>query len=371
MGRAEGMSPSVDVAMPGNRLGRTAPSPRVGLYALAQRRAIPLRVVWEITKRCNLRCYHCYVARPGEELPTARALAIVGELAEAGCLGVTLTGGEVGLRTDFLELAMAIKRQRMQLTVFTNGTVLDDSALRCLAELGSLQVAVSLYGATAASHDRVTGVSGSFDRTLASVRLLRTLGVSCRVHGVLLRDTIAEFFAVADLAEGLGCEWRFDPSVTPTQEGGLAVLEHRVRAKDLRDLLLSPRLAGKTKEYAAGHGDGTRGGKSLGNCGAGFVSAYIAADGDVFGCMGLSPAFGNLVEHSFARAWHGPTAEAHRERMQRPLVECSACDMSGFCTTRCPRMAAVEDGELSGPSARACEIARAVQDWHEELRNQG
>lgn len=346
---------------------RTASSPREALYARAARQAIPLRVVWEVTKRCNLKCSQCYVGSPGAELPTARCLALVDELADAGCMSVTLTGGEVGLRPDLLELAAKIRRRRMLVYFFTNGTVMTDGELRALAALGPVGVAVSMYGADAVTHESVTRVRGSFARSVATLRLLRSLGVSCRVHGVLVRETAGEFTAIAELAESLGCEWRFDPSVTPSEDGCTDVLSHRVSMDELRGFFQHPKLAGKTKEYVASHRDPSGQVRHVGNCGAGIVTAYIAADGAVYPCMGFPPAFGNVAQVSFAAAWRSPEAEAHRQRMREPLPHCSACELEQYCTTRCPRVAAVEDGDMTGPSKRACEMANLVRDWRDGL----
>jgi radical SAM protein with 4Fe4S-binding SPASM domain len=347
---------------------RTARPLRDGLYALAAARAVPLKAVIEVTRRCNLRCYHCYVEDAGRELPTDRLVGLLQELAEQGCLMVTLTGGEVALRDDFLELAAAVKRQRMQLSVLTNGTAFTQSDLESLARLKPARVAVSVYGVTPEAHERVTGVPGSFEQAMTAVRALRSLGVQCCLHGTLLKESCEEFAKVADLAEELGCDWRFDPTVVPTQSGGGQVVEHRVSVEQLQEFFFHPKTAGRTKEYAASR-DGTTIRRRATNCGAGSTSVFVSSDGDVYACMGFAPAFGNIAHRSFSDVWCGAEAEAHRQRMREPLVTCDACELLRYCTIRCPRLAAVEDGDLSGPSARACELAGMVRDWRESLQS--
>jgi radical SAM protein with 4Fe4S-binding SPASM domain len=347
---------------------RTARPVRDGLYARALDRAVPLKAVIEVTERCNLRCYHCYVDKAGQELPTDRLVGLLQELAEEGCLMVTLTGGEVALRDDFLELAAAVRRQRMQLTVLTNGTAFTPSDLDDLARLKPARVAVSVYGATPEVHESVTGVPGSFERSMATVRTLRSLGVSCRLHGVLLDENCAEFGKVADLAEELGCDWRFDPTVVPTESGGRHVVDHRVSVHKLQRFFFHPKTAGRTKEYAVSH-DGIEARRRATNCGAGTAAVFVSSDGDVYACMGFPPTFGNILHESFATVWRGAVAEAHRRRMLEPLATCDACDLLRYCTVRCPRLAAVEDGDLSGPSSRACELAGMVRDWRESLQD--
>jgi radical SAM protein with 4Fe4S-binding SPASM domain len=330
--------------------------------------------VIEVTKRCNLRCYHCYVEDDdqqdaGRELTTDRLTGLLHELAEQGCLMVTLTGGEVALRDDFLELAAAAKRQRMQLSVLTNGTAFTQSDLESLARLKPARVAVSVYGVTPEAHERVTGVPGSFERAMTAVRTLRSLGVRCSLAGALLRENCEEFAKVAGLAEELGCEWRFDPTVVPTESGGRQVVEHRVSVQQLQQFFYHPKTAGRTREYEVSHGDPVIR-RHAANCGAGSASVFISSDGGVYACMGFPPAFGSIVRESFAGVWRGTEAEAHRQRMRQPLATCDACELLRFCTVRCPRLAAVEDGDLSGPSARACELAGMVREWREHLQNE-
>ena len=146
---------------------------------------------FELTKRCNLGCYHCYVVKREDELPTSRWLELVDEVADAGCLSVTLTGGEVCLREDWLTIARAVRRARMVVSIFTNGTLLDEDALDALAQLTPAIVSLSLYGSDADTHDAVTMVRGSFERTMRSLRGLRDRGVRCRVSTVLMKETFS------------------------------------------------------------------------------------------------------------------------------------------------------------------------------------
>ena len=56
--------------------------------------------------------------------------------------------------------------------------------------------------------------------------------------------------------------------------------------------------------------------------------------------------------------------------MRRPLPVCSQCELVNYCTVRCPRLAVVEDGDVSGPSRRACDVAGMVKELHAVLHKQ-
>jgi radical SAM protein with 4Fe4S-binding SPASM domain len=77
--------------------------------------------------------------------------------------------------------------------------------------------------------------------------------------------------------------------------------------------------------------------------------------------------FGNVAAKPFSDVWQGPAAAAHRRAMRGPLPVCSRCDLLDYCTVRCPRLAVVEDGDVCGPSRRACELAGMVKEMRTVL----
>ena len=173
--------------------GRAAHPLRDRLHARAYEKNLLLRVLFEITKRCNLRCYHCYVAGPTDELGTERILMLLDEFAAEGCMNVTLTGGEVGLRNDFLTIARGVKQRRMTLSVLTNGTAFSEEQLDELAAIKPHACQREHLRRHGAGHEKVTGVPGSFARSLATVKYLNERGVRCDIHTVLMRDNFDDF----------------------------------------------------------------------------------------------------------------------------------------------------------------------------------
>lgn len=348
--------------------GRGPLSVRERFRARARGALVPVKAQLELTTRCNLRCVHCYVSdhrRP--ELPLGRVLRLVDELADAGCVVVGLTGGELALREGWLDVAARVRRRGMLLSVLTSGTAFTASDLRQLIALGPTKVSVSLYGSTAARHEAVTRVRDSFDASLSTVRTLTTAGIRCRISSVLMRQTIDDFQAIAALAERLGCEFAFDPTVAPCDDGTCDVTDLRVEPQRLMEFYLSEIIAPRSRPGQLATASQAPNRLAPANCDAGFSSVFVDAQGNVYPCMGFPPAFGSLVGVSFRETWMGPVAAAHRKAMERPLHGCDGCGIVAYCQTRCPRLAAVEDGDLSGPSSWACEITRITVEMHEQL----
>ena len=345
---------------------RTAHQARDALFTLSRTHAVLQSAQLELTKRCNLHCYHCYVTGAPVELPTSRWLGIVDELEAEGCLHVTLTGGEVGLRHGWLQIAERVKERRMTLRVLTNGTVFSSDDIVRLADLRPLLVGVSLYGGTAAAHERVTGVPGSFDRSVASLRMLRERGVRCRIGCTLMPETLPEVDGIIDLGEQFGCEFMFDPMVAARADGDRSVLAYRLSADQVREYLSNERI--RARRLRARH-NGEAGKRQPGSgvyCGAGITSAVIDANGDVFPCMGFPPPLGSVETDAFQASWHSSVAVAHRARMRAPLPDCVGCGYGDHCGARCPRQALVEVGNMSGVPPGTCELTAMAMDLFAE-----
>ena len=198
-------------------------APLASLLARARRDRRLLSVLCELTHRCNLRCRHCFlaVAAPDDaplacqELDTGAALAVVDELAALGVLYVTFSGGEPLVRADFFDLAAHVRRRRLALRVYTNGTLLTAPAAARLAALHPLAVEISVYAAEPATHDAITGVPGSSAATMVALRRLHALGVRTVCKTPLMAVNAGQVAALATLAEEVGA--RFQPDTVLTR----------------------------------------------------------------------------------------------------------------------------------------------------------
>jgi AdoMet-dependent heme synthase len=320
-------------------------------------RAIPLSVHVDLTMRCNERCVHCYrVIEDRAELTTAELTALLGDLARAGTLYLTFSGGEIFLRPDLFALIAEAKRLRFDLRLKSNALLITGERARRLRELGVRQVDVSIYSVDAAVHDAVTAIPGSLARSLAGIERLRAAGVGVKINCPLMRATVGGYREVRALAERLGVACGIDPMITARNDGDPAPVRLRIgRAaltEVLRDATLSP-------EPLPGEIPPVRPDLDEIACGAGHNACYVSAYGDVMPCVALPLACGNIRQRPFAEIW-SDSREMRRVRSIRirDLHTCAGCQAAAFCT-RCPGQALVEDGDLYGPSTAACEHALA------------
>jgi len=149
------------------------------LHRRAAARRQPVNGTFELTERCNLTCRMCYVrqapgdaARRAQELSAAAWLDLARQAADHGMVFLLLTGGEVFLRPDFFEIYTPLTRLGLILTLFTNGTLITEARAARLAEAPPSRTEITLYGATAATYEAVTGVPGGYARCCAGIEAL-------------------------------------------------------------------------------------------------------------------------------------------------------------------------------------------------------
>jgi len=169
----------------------------------------PLRpiVSWNITKRCNLRCVHCYIdagEAEANELTTKEALDVVDQMAEVGVPLILFTGGEPLVRHDFFEIAQYARDRGIKLVLSTNGTLITPEVAKRLKEVGVVYVGVSLDSISADFHDRFRGVQGSFAAALTGIRNAIEAGLDVGLRFVVTAKNIHEVGEYVDFAASLG-----------------------------------------------------------------------------------------------------------------------------------------------------------------------
>jgi radical SAM protein with 4Fe4S-binding SPASM domain len=161
-------------------------------------------VVWNITRRCNLRCIHCYSDSDAREYPGEltwdQCRAVVDDLAQFGVPAVLLSGGEPLIHPRFFELAAYARGKGLRLTLSTNGTLIDRDAAGRLKELGFSYVGISLDG-IGATHDHFRGRQGAFDKTVAAFRHCKAVGQKVGLRLTLSSNNIADLDRILDFIE--------------------------------------------------------------------------------------------------------------------------------------------------------------------------
>ena len=161
-------------------------------------------VVWNITRRCNLRCIHCYSDSDAREYPGEltweQCQAVVDDLAQFGVPAVLLSGGEPLIHPRFFDLAAYARSKGLRLTLSTNGTLIDADAAKRIKELGFSYVGISLDG-IGATHDHFRGKQGAFDKTVRAFRHCKDAGQKVGLRLTLSAHNVADLDHILDFIE--------------------------------------------------------------------------------------------------------------------------------------------------------------------------
>jgi AdoMet-dependent heme synthase len=168
----------------------------------------PFLAIWELTQACDLACVHCRAsAQPDRhpmELTTTEGKRLIDQIAAMQVPVFVLTGGDPIKRPDLFEL-IAYAREagvRVSLTPSATPLLTQEVAIR-VKEAGLARLAVSMDGASAATHDAFRGMSGSFARTLDAVRWANQAGLPVQINTTFSRRNIGEIDAIVALMESL------------------------------------------------------------------------------------------------------------------------------------------------------------------------
>lgn len=311
-------------------------------------------VTWNITRRCNLKCVHCYVdAGPQDpgELTTEEAMDVVDQMAEVGVPMVIFSGGEPLLRKDLFEVAEYAGEKGIKLVLSTNGTLITKEVAKRLKDLGFYYIGVSLDSINEDFHDAFRGVKGSFAAALAGIKNAVDVGLDVGLRFTVTARNIEEAPRYIDFAASLGVRritfyhlsaagraqkmdrsWYYTPSQYKAFIETLIEYAKRYSGKLEIETTLAPydgiyiaeTLGGGSQDYLKFV-------ESAGGCGRKMVSIY--PNGDVYPCQFLDfYKLGNVREQRLRDILKPEAVEpfVYTEKYLRG-PKCGSCRYKQYC----------------------------------------
>lgn len=321
----------------------------------------PFIAIWEVTQACDLACVHCRASaqplRHPEELSTAEGKQLIDQIATWKVPVFVLTGGDPIKRPDLFELISYAREVGVRVSLTPSATpLLTREVIVRLKEAGLARLAVSMDGASAATHDAFRGLSGSFARTLDAVRWANEVGLPIQINTTFSRRNIGEidqivalmeqlritlwsvFFLVptgrgklndllsADEFEGvfaklgqLSTSATFDIKTTEAQHYRRYMLQQKVAEKRAGTLHVETRVS--TDEIG-------RAPRGL-NDGKGFV--FISHKGEVFPSGFLPVSAGSIREQSLASIYCDSPLFRQLRDTSKLEGKCGACEFKQIC----------------------------------------
>ncbi len=161
-------------------------------------------VVWNMGRRCNLKCVHCYAQSKDieykNELTTQQGKELIDDLAQFGAPVILFSGGEPIMRKDLPDLAQYARSKGMRAVISTNGTLIDKKMAKVLKDIGLSYVGVSLDGMRE-TNDKFRGMKGAFDAALNGMRNCLAEGVKVGLRFTINKKNVKDIPAIFDLLE--------------------------------------------------------------------------------------------------------------------------------------------------------------------------
>ncbi len=235
-----------DQITPGDwlRYGQKDSGERRGEIVPAQASARKPIVVWNITRKCNLQCVHCYndsgMGRTCNEISTDHAKAVIDDLAGFGVPSILFSGGEPMLRHDLFELIEYAVGKGLRTVISTNGTLIGEEKAREIKRLGVSYVGISLDG-IGPINDKFRGVSGAFERAVQGIRNCQNTGVRVGLRLTLTRRNVQDVEGLFDFFEAEGVERVCFYHLVPSGRGAAIASEDltHAQARDALDRILA------------------------------------------------------------------------------------------------------------------------------------
>jgi radical SAM protein with 4Fe4S-binding SPASM domain len=332
------------------------------VYQKVRERDLLFSAFLELTERCNLNCVHCYINRAAgdreaqkKELSLTQWQNLLDDMAEAGVLGLVLTGGEPLLRLDFQGIYTHAKKRGMIINLFTNATLITAELADFFRDLTPATVEISIYGHTRETYEAVTRTPGSHERCLRGIDLLLARGIPVALKTMVMKVNAHELWALKAWAEGLGVRFRYDATLNSRLDGGRQPLACRLSPEQVVEFDRKDEKRRQEWLEFAEKFVGSIDMEYLYSCGAGLSNFALNSYGEMYPCLISRSSAYDVIKGSFAEGWQKflPGTRRLKPRNEYP---CGRCDLHSLCD-QCPGWASLEHGEPDVPVEYLCRVA--------------
>jgi len=306
-------------------------------------------ISWNVTRRCNLGCKHCYLParshdnESSNELNTGEALQVIDQIASINPeVMLILSGGEPLMRKDIFELAAHASQKKMMVVLGSNGILIDEAVTSKLRSSGVSGISISLDSVDPKIHDEMRSLDGAWKKAVSAIDICVNSGLSVQVNAVITKKNYDDISRLVEYSRSLGakvfspfflvCTGRGEEltDITPVQYEKIlsSVVE---RDGKHGDMMIRTRCAPTFRRilYQADP-DSSLLKMDTGRCLAGLRYCRITPEGDVTPCPYMPLSAGNVRSGTFRDIW--TNSELFISLRKRALKgKCQACEFRLLC----------------------------------------
>lgn len=340
---------------------------------------------FELSSRCNERCIHCYIPNnkknQGFDMPTKKVKSILDEFASMGGIHVTLSGGEVLLHHDLMEIVKYCRQKDLIISILSNLISLKDEHIPILKEANISLIQVSLYSMDPEIHDTITTVKGSFEKTKSAIEKLISADIPIQISTPIMKANRHGYDKVLKYAKSLKIKAQTDYIMMAQADLDTSNLANRLSLDETEELLrdiiendteyredtlkLSP-VTDQIKYNLERF-------KKQPICGVGYDNCCVAANGDVYPCAGWQDyVLGNVYKQSLQDIWeNSERIKALRKITQSSFPQCFECEARDYCSRCLVRNYNESNGDMFALNHHFCDVAYLNKRIVEEYKMKG
>ncbi|MDA3869897.1 MAG: heme d1 biosynthesis radical SAM protein NirJ [Gammaproteobacteria bacterium] len=221
-------------------------------------------VIWNLIRRCNLTCKHCYATSADKDFPgelnTEKVFSVMDDLKSFGVPVLILSGGEPLMRPDIFEISHHAKDMGFYVGLSTNGTLISEDNIQDIVDVGYNYVGISIDGMRE-THDKFRRKQGSFDEAMQGIRLCHQAGIKVGLRYTLTQDNKQDFPALLKLMDDEGIDKFYLSHLNYAGRGNKNRRDdlHHQMTREAMNLMLETCLAdiksGRQREFVTGNND--------------------------------------------------------------------------------------------------------------------
>lgn len=322
-------------------------------------------VHFELTPKCNFKCIHCYLQHVHSEtqLSFERIIDILDILYDQGVLFITFTGGEIFLRDDFLDIYMYAKKRGFLIELFTNASLINDQAIKIMAEYPPILVDVSLYGACEETYKKITGISNMFDKVISNCRKMVDYNIRIALKSPILTLSFPEIEEMKEIAKSMSVPFRASFDITPTIENDMSTKAYQIPYDAVLKYEYDDFIDHEIKESVGPQiAYSARNSNLVYRCKIGKTSCVIDYNGRLCPCMKLKHKGVLITKESFSETWNGFTEiQGMKASSNYKCIQCPAYDYCDICPAEMESLY----GSAEYIDDAFCKVAFARKRFHE------
>lgn len=320
----------------------------------------------ELTSKCNERCIHCFIPSSAKDVGVNMSLehfkTIVDQFREMGGLSITLSGGEPILNKNVPEMLSYCRQKDLRISLFSNLLAINNNLIQVMKDVNMSNVQVSLYSIDSSTHDEITQIKGSFEKTFSAIERLKENDIPVTISCPLMKtnkDTMGQLIKFArsknifvKLDYIIMAQSNFDKtnlanrmSIEETEKALRDIIENDIEGIHIQE---SNASLIQEEDY-----------QELPLCSAATHTLCISANGNVSPCVTLTGIIaGNVYKQSLMEIWNtSEKLKLIRSLRQRHFQKCISCEAKKYCKICIGQNYCESGGDIFKISQNFCDIA--------------